>query len=246
MVKQVPGVFISGHPGVSLQRVYSKGMKNKKWLLVLIIVFPSVFWLILETSTINSKRLPFYGPKKAVAKNDTLFYTVSDSFYNSGENGSCGTQKFSLDKEKFPLYAIIFLNHKYRPDAYRLAGLWEYLNYNKGKIEHIPFVLVAESDSGSCSTYEELKKLDENNNVSFASWNKNSFDSLAKTYFKEKPYYIDYSFFVLVDASRHVRGYYDGRYVAEIKRLIGEYQHLRLKEEKQKLIHENDIQKESK
>jgi hypothetical protein len=46
---------------------------------------------------------------------------------------------------------------------------------------------------------------------------------------------------MLIDHNRHVRGYYDGRYVSEIKRLIDEYQHLRLKEEKQKLIQNNEI-----
>jgi len=44
--------------------------------------------------------------------------------------------------------------------------------------------------------------------------------------FKEKPFYVDYSFFVLVDKKRHIRGYYDARYAAEVKRLIGEYQPL--------------------
>ncbi|MCC6370431.1 MAG: hypothetical protein IT236_05435 [Bacteroidia bacterium] len=218
-------------------------MKNKKWLLLLIIVFPSVFWLILETSTINSRRLPFYGPKKVVAAGDTTFYKVTDTFYNIGDSAACGTNTFQLNDNDYPLYAIIFISEKYRADAYRLTGLWEYLNYSKSKIEHIPFVLVTENKEGNCGAYNELKKLDENNNVRFLSWNKTSFDSLSKSFFNEKPYYIDYSFFVLVDANRHVRGYYDGRYVSEVKRLIGEYQHLRLKEEKQKLIQENEIRK---
>jgi hypothetical protein len=46
---------------------------------------------------------------------------------------------------------------------------------------------------------------------------------------------------MLLDKKRQVRGYYDGRYVAEIKRLIAEYQHLRLKEEKQKILKANEI-----
>ena len=50
---------------------------------------------------------------------------------------------------------------------------------------------------------------------------------------------------MLIDHNRHVRGYYDGRYVSEIKRLIDEYQHLRLKEEKQKLIETNEIKSNS-
>lgn len=218
-------------------------LKNKKWLLLLIIVFPSVFWLILETSTINSSRLPFYGPKKVISAGDTLYNTVTDTFYSIEDTANCGLTKFELNKNDYPLYAIIFISEKYRADSYRLAGLWEYLNYSKSKIEHIPFVLVTENNNGNCNAYAELKKLDENNNVRFLSWNKNSYDSISKTFFTEKPYYIDYSFFVLVDANRHVRGYYDGRYVSEVKRLIGEYQHLRLKEEKQKLIKENEIRK---
>lgn len=198
-------------------------MKNKKWVVLLIILFPSAFWLILETSTINSKKLPYYGTKKVIAENDTLFYKVKDSFDTS--------------LTQFPIYAVMFIGEKYRPDSYRLAGLWEYLNYKKEKVVHIPFVLIAEN----ALVYEELKKLDESPNVHFFVWNKSNFDSLAKTFFVEKPYYIDYSFFVLVDANRNIRGYYDARYVAELKRLIEEYQHLRLKEEKQKLINDNEI-----
>jgi hypothetical protein len=220
-------------------------MKNKKWLPVLIIVFPSIFWLILETSTINSRRLPFYGPKKDLGKGDTAFYSVTNTFYTSGDSGVCGTNTVAISVTDYPVYAIVFLSNKYRKDAYRITGLWEYLNYNKEKIERIPFVLAVETENGNCSSYQELKRLDNSSNVSFVSWPKQSFDSLAHTFFKEKPYYIDYSFFVLIDAERHVRGYYDARYVAEMKRLIGEYKHLRLKEEKKKLINENDIRKDS-
>lgn len=78
-------------------------------------------------------------------------------------------------------------------------------------------------------------------NIFFAGADKNSFDSLNKTYFADKPYYVDYSFFILVDKKRHVRGYYDSRYVAEMKRMLGEYQHLIIKEQKQILIDDNKI-----
>jgi hypothetical protein len=209
-------------------------LKNKKWVLLSIIVFPSAFWLMLETSTINSKKLPHYGPKKILASHDTLFYSVPDAFYKEGDS-----IKTSL--HDFPLYAIMFISSKYHDDAYRLTGLWEYLKYKQSKIEHIPFILVTESDNGSSRAYEELKSLSGSENVHFYTWSKNSFDSLTKIYFREKPYYIDHSFFVLVDSKRNIRGYYDGRYASEMKRLIAEYQHLRLKEEKSKLIKENEI-----
>jgi len=215
-------------------------MKNKKWLVVLIIAFPSFFWLILETSTINSKKLPFYGPKQVIAKGDTVFHKVSDRFYQKSN-----TDSTQLVPTRIPdaLYAIVFINSNYRSDSYRLAGLWEYLNYKKTKIEHIPFVLVTRSENGSSPAYTELSYLEKHSNVRFLRYNKAGFDSISKSYFAGKPYYVDYSFFVLVDADRHVRGYYDARYVSEIKRLIDEYQHLRLKEEKQKLIENNEINK---
>lgn len=221
-------------------------MKNKKWLLLLIIAFPSFFWLILETSTINSSRLPVYGPRKAIAPGDTLFHSVGSTFSlpadgNTNEN----RQIISLDTNEYPLYALVFIADKYRPDAYRLTGLWEHLNYKKQKIEHIPFLLVTEQGDSSSQAYHELRELEQHGNVHFYTWPKNSFDSLVKTYFLEKPYYTDYSFFLLVDRARHIRGYYDGRYVSEIKRLIDEYRHLRLKEEKQKLIQNHEIKSNS-
>lgn len=220
-------------------------MKNKKWLLLVIIAFPSLFWLILETSTINSRRLPIYGPKKVIAKGDTTFYKVTDKFYVQKSDSSSELISASIDTTTTPLYAIMFINDKYRSDAYRLTGLWEYLNYKKQKVEHIPFMLITEHDGVSSKTSNELKKLSYNDNVHFYVWKKSGFDSLVKSYFKEKPYYIDYSFFMLIDRNRHVRGYYDARYVSEIKRLIDEYQHLRLKEEKQKLIETNEIKSDS-
>ena len=220
-------------------------MKNKKWLLLLILALPSTMWLILETSTINSKKLPIYGPRKAGTANDTIYYKVNDSFYSLSATDA-SEQLVTLEKENYPLYALMFIKDEYKKNDLRLAGLWEYLNYKKQKIEHIPIVLITASENGRSQIHDELKKLtEENKNVHFFSWKKQSFDSLNNSYFLQKPYYIDHSFFVLVDVNRNIRGYYDGRYVAEIKRLIDEYQHMRLKEEKNKLIQNNEIKPNS-
>ncbi len=221
-------------------------MKNKKWLLLLILALPSTMWLILETSTINSKKLPIFGPRKAIAAKDTLYHKVTDAFYTLKKEDSLNPVLTKLEPASYPLYAIMFIKDSYKKNDLRLAGLWEYLNYKKQKIEHIPIILVTESENGRSEIQDDLKKMSEGNkNVFFYTWNKQSFDSLNNSYFLEKPYYIDYSFFALIDINRNVRGYYDGRYVAEIKRLIEEYQHLRLKEEKNKLIQSNEIKSNS-
>lgn len=219
-------------------------MKNKKWLLVLIIIIPSALWVILESSTINSRKLPFYGPKKVIAKGDTAYYSVTDEFFQKKINDTIISSK-KINATDFPIYAIMFIKSSYINDSYRLVGLWEYLNYKNDKIENIPIFLVTELENKDTPTQDTLQPLCTNKNVQFLAWKKNSFDSISSTYFNQKPIYIDKSFFVLVDENRHIRGYYDGRYVAELKRLIDEYKHLRLKEAKQKLIDENAIKTNS-
>lgn len=218
-------------------------MKNKKLLFFVILLLPALFKIILEFTTINSRKLPHYGPK-TVAEKDTVFYKVSSSFKTLPSNRGQGLQSVELDTVNFPLFALCFIKQSYKKDDYRMAGLAEYAQYKKDKIKFIPFIIVTPCGGLSDSTcLNEMEKLSVGNkNILNLYWQPNSFDSLNRTYFKEKPIYIDYSFFVLVDKKRHIRGYYDARYIAEIKRLTEEYQHLRLKEEKEQLINLNKIE----
>ena len=220
-------------------------MKNKKLIFFVILLLPALFKIILEFTTINSRKLPHYGPKTLNGK-DTFFYKVNSKFkILSNENDTVQTLKsFDLDTKDYPLYAVCFIKDSYKKDNYRLAGLSEYVQYKKDKIKLIPFVIVTPCNGSNDSTcLKEMEKLSVGNpNISSLYWNTSSFDSLNLTYFKEKPIYIDYSFFVLVDKHRNVRGYYDGRYIAEIKRLTEEYQHLRLKEEKDQMLQSNKIE----
>ncbi|MES2131695.1 MAG: hypothetical protein V4506_05050 [Bacteroidota bacterium] len=220
-------------------------MKNKKLLFFVILLFPALFKIILEFTTINSKKLPYYGPKELAGK-DTVYYKVTSEFKTFAAKASAdsGFVSMNLDTVQYPLFAVCFIKPAYKSDNYRLAGLSEYAQYKKEKIKHIPFVIVTPSSGPSDST--DLKGLDKlqvgNPNILTLHWDTRSFDSLNVTFFKAKPVYIDYSFFVLVDKNRHIRGYYDARYVSEIKRLTEEYQHMRLKEEKEKVIKINQIE----
>jgi len=217
--------------------LWAEMFKNKKWIFVLIIIFPSLFWVILETSTINSNKLPYYGPKKATDQ-DTIYYSVKSTFEKT-----TGKDLFDVDTINYPVFVVMFIKDTYSNDAFRISGFWEYVNYKKENINNIPFILVCEKDNDSSSTERSIREMaKKGTNIFFAGWNKNSFDSLNKTYFVDKPYYVDYSCFVLVDKKRHIRGYYDARYVAEVKRMLAEYKHLRIKEEKTLLIDDNKIQ----
>lgn len=218
-------------------------MKNKKLLFFVILLFPALLKIILEFTTINSRKLPYYGPKSAVGE-DTTFYKVGSVFKTLGDDSTKLMQEMVLDTVNFPLYAVCFIKQSYKKDDYRMAGLAEYAQYKKDKIKFIPFVIVTPCDgSGDTSCLKEMEKLSVGNeNILSLYWQTSSFDSLNRSYFSDKPIYIDYSFFVLVDKKRHIRGYYDGRYIAEIKRLTEEYQHLRLKEEKDQMVKVNKIE----
>lgn len=220
-------------------------MKNKKLLFFVILLLPALFKIILEFTTINSRKLPYYGPKIA-AGSDTIFYKVNSTFkvFSNKSDTIQSLKSFELDTVNYPLFAVCFIKQSYKKDNYRLAGLSEFAQYKKDKIKLVPFVIVTPCSGPNDSTcLKEMEKLSiGNKNILTMYWNTSSFDSLNLSYFKEKPIYIDYSFFVLVDKNRHIRGYYDARYVSEIKRLTEEYQHLRLKEEKEQMLKTNKIE----
>ena len=218
-------------------------MKNKKLIFFVILLFPALFKIILEFTTINSRKLPLFGPKAWIGK-DTSYYKVGSVFKKLSSVGPEKLKQIEIDTVNYPLYAVCFIKQAYKKDNYRLAGLSEYAQYKKDKIKLIPFFIVTPCDSLSDpSSLKELDKLSSaSNNITNLYWNHKSYDSLNISYFKQKPYYVDYSFFVLIDKNRHIRGYYDARYVSEIKRLTEEYQHLRLKEEKEQMIKSNTIE----
>lgn len=218
-------------------------MKNKKLIFFIILLFPALFKIVLEFTTINSRKLPYFGPKTWVEK-DTSFYFVGSVFKTWSSANQEDLKQIEIDTVNYPLYAVCFIKQAYKKDNYRLAGLSEYVQYKKDKIKLIPFIIVTPCDSLSDpNSLKEMEKLSlSSKNVLNFYWNQKSFDSLNISYFKQKPYYVDYSFFVLIDKNRHIRGYYDARYVSEIKRLTEEYQHLRLKEEKEQMIKTNTIE----
>lgn len=220
-------------------------MKNKKLLFFVILLFPALLKIILEFTTINSRKLPYYGPKELAGK-DTVFYKVNSVFKKLPltKNDTSLLNTVEIDTTNFPIYAVCFIKQSYKKDNYRLAGLSEYVQYKKDKIKLIPFIIVTPCDgNGDTTCLSDMEKLSIGSpNIKNLYWNHASFDSLNVSYFKAKPVYIDYSFFVLVDKNRHIRGYYDARYISEIKRLTEEYQHLRLKEEKEQMIQTNKIE----
>ena len=81
-------------------------MKNKKLILFLIVLFPSVFWLILELSTINAKKLPHFGPKTGIGK-DTVFKGGTALYKLHGLNRFSEDLDFTLIDSKLDLQKLL-------------------------------------------------------------------------------------------------------------------------------------------
>ena len=194
-------------------------------------------WILLESSSINSYRLNYYGPKAVNEKGDSVFYNVDDHFSIFKDS----LIPFQINVEKTPIYAIQFINDAYVNEGYRFLGFNEYFSYKQEKIKELPVFIVCNSKGSLPKPQSELNKFNSVPNLTFLALNDSSFKEMNRSYFKNKPYYIDEGYIALIDANRNIRGYYDGRYAAEIKRLTDEYKHLRLKEEKQKILKDNEI-----
>ena len=217
--------------------------KNKRLLLFLIILFPSAFWLILETSTINSSKLLFYGPKK-LNGTDTVYYALGDIRLQTITNNSLSLKYF--DTINYPLLALVFIKPKYLKENVRLEGLLDYTTHKKDDIDEIPLLFIyPKADSINTIEYNLKDSLNITlKNVEQCFWNQSSFDSLNVAFFKSKPSHVDYSCIVFLDKKRNIRGYYDARYAMEVKRMLSEYKHLRMREEKNLMLRRNEIRDE--
>ncbi len=114
-------------------------MKNKGWIIVIIILLPSLIWVLLDLSLINSKKLNYFGPKKLASnQKDTIYYSVKDiSFYNDK------LQLIHLDTNNYKVFIIVFLNPAHiHQDVFRIKQWLNIAHYEPDKIKHIQTILV--------------------------------------------------------------------------------------------------------
>ncbi|MCX7727882.1 MAG: hypothetical protein N2203_00260 [Bacteroidia bacterium] len=213
-------------------------MKNKGWIVVIIILIPSLIWVLLDVSLIHSKKLNYFGPKKLAANNkDTIYYSIGEiRFLN--EN----LQEMVLDTNQYPIFISVFISPDYVKEKFRIDQFVTMCRYEPDKIKHIPvFLIYPFTDSKHIfhikdSLHITLK------NVSSVFLPDSIFNSVKQKFFLMKPYYVDYSFAVLIDKNRHIRGYYDWRYADELKRTIQEFNHLLIKEGYKSTLRKNKIE----
>lgn len=214
------------HYFVSLQPLMSRG---KRILLLVVLLFPGLLYFFFELTEANFRKMPFFGPKILDQKGDTVYYAAPLNGFLKERN-----QTAVIDTNEFPVFLLGFIHDKFRSDGYKLQGLLDFTQFNPEKLEYVNLLLVSAFDSVQPSRKEELKI--KNKHVQELYCNQEKFDSLNALFFKAKPVHVFPYFFVLLDKNRNIRGYYDPTYVSEMKRMIQEFEHLKLRDEKARML----------
>ncbi|MCX8080316.1 MAG: hypothetical protein N3F09_03670 [Bacteroidia bacterium] len=186
---------------------------KKKALLVVLLVLPALFWVFFEKVKINSYRLNYYGPKKVIRPGDTIFYSVPDTVV-----------KFP---HKHSIVAFL-VQDEFENKQYYVQSLLETLRFKPEKVKEIPMVFYYLKDKN----YDFFNYLGTTaTNLCLIPLDSLDFFSLKKSIYAHKPVHVFEYFGVLLDAKNHIRGYYNFTFTDEVKRMVQEYRHLRLKEE---------------
>ena len=206
----------------------------KRVVLILIILIPSLIYFLFELSEVNFKKMPHFGPKTVLPNGDTSYYQIN-SFEFKNEYGQ------RIFSDKFPeVHAIVFIDEKFKSDNYKIKGLIEYYHLKQKDIEQIDLFIAYTTDN-SIVNYRDSLKL-EGKKVQFVSFPSANKDSIFSNYFPSVADVALPFFIILVDENRNIRGYYNGNLVAEVKKMIQEYKHLKLKESRNKLQKQNKLE----
>jgi hypothetical protein len=218
--------------------IFAPAMKNKGWIIVIIILLPSLIWVLLDVSLIKSKKLNYFGPKK-LAENgkDTIYYAVKNlKFYTDN------LKDIELDTNHYKVFIIDFIKPEYLKDKFRIGQFLSMERFNPEKISHIPIILVYPfHHKDSVFHLKDSLKIS-SPNVQSLFLPDSLFNKTLQQFFILKPYYVDYSFAILIDKNRNIRGYYDWRYADEVKRSIQEFNHLIIKEGYKETLNKNKIE----
>ncbi len=216
---------------------------KKKVLLLLILVIPSAIAFLMEYSQVNFKKLPIYGPKAAIK--DRLKDTIYYSLLNHPDSNLTRNFSYLKDTVQYPIIVVNFLLQDRRKELYNAGALIDALKYRYERLSFIEAFMNV-NQTGIDTASQILNDIIKNyKNVHLNSYQVNDEKQfLDRTFFFQKPYYIDYNFLILLDKKRRIRGYYDPRYAAEIKRMYEEFKHLKIHDGAKDTRRKNQLDKQ--
>jgi hypothetical protein len=177
--------------------------------------------------------MSYLGPKSVNEKGDSINYKIPDhDFYTETDK--------ELSSRNLPnVYAIVFIDDKNRSDNYKIKGIIEYFHLKQKDIEEIDLFLAYSSDQKI--DFRDSLKL-QNKRVAFLRFPIEKKTEYLKHYFPNEGTESLPFFVAMIDENKNIRGYYNGNLVAEVKKMIQEFKHLKLKESRKQLQNENKLE----
>lgn len=215
-------------------------MKNTRIIvaILLILVAPTVLYLLLTKGEHNFFTPPYFGPKKVVQvadgkkiKTDTVYYSIP-AFNLTDQNG----QPFTNNNLAGTIHIAAFLSTTGTAEDRRMVSILQNVRERiiiDHRIKGRNFKIVTYSTTPETDSVPILNAFANRLNVNDSIWSfvtgpKNAIDSLAKQGYlldslaKVKPGEDAYNAhkFVLVDKEGHIRGVCNGAILMEVNKMV--------------------------
>ncbi len=203
-------------------------MKNKLFILLFLLTFPSVFYVVLTTGKHNFIRLPFYG-EKALAANekDTIYHSIPP-FKFVNQHGDTITDKTYDGKIYVADYFFTTCKTICPKMTTELLRVQEKFAYTKGLVQILSHTVNPENDSVPVlKAYANMVHAD-SKMWNFVTGDKKQLYDLARNGYLLNALegdggpddFIHSELFILIDKEKHIRGIFDGTKISEVSKLI--------------------------
>lgn len=202
--------------------------KKKIAILLLLLTFPSVFYVILTTGKHNFVHLPYFGVKE-LAENgkDTIYHTIKPfSFIN--QDGKTITDKDYDGKIYVVDYFFTTCQTICPKMTTELQRVQDKFAYTNGLVQILSHTVNPKNDSVPVlKSYSNLVHAD-NNIWNFVTGDKKHLYDLARESYLLNAMegdggpddFIHSELFILVDKEKHIRGIYDGTNIKAVNELL--------------------------
>ncbi len=203
-------------------------LKKKIVILLLLLTFPSVFYVLLTTGKHNFIHLPYFGVKELAANGkDTIYHSIKPfSFIN--QDGKTITDKDYEGKIYVADYFFASCQTICPKMATELQRVQDKFAYTNGLVQILSHTVNPENDSVPVlKAYSNMVHAD-NSIWNFVTGDKKQLYEMARESYLVNAMegdggpddFIHSEFFILVDKEKHIRGIYDGTNIKEVNELL--------------------------
>jgi protein SCO1/2 len=203
-------------------------LKKKIVILLLLLTFPSVFYVLLTTGKHNFIHLPYFGVKELAPNGkDTIYHSIKPfSFIN--QDGKTITDKDYEGKIYVADYFFASCQTICPKMATELQRVQDKFAYTNGLVQILSHTVNPENDSVPVlKAYSNMVHAD-NSVWNFVTGDKKQLYEMARESYLVNAMegdggpddFIHSEFFILVDKEKHIRGIDDGTNIKEVNELL--------------------------